>query len=244
MSAEKNNRKENYMELVCQNLTKKYFTKKAVDGLNLKIESGHIYALLGPNGSGKSTLMKMIAGLTKPSEGSITLDNEQLSWKTKEKISYTPTEPFFFGYMKIDDVAKYYADFFEDFDMNLFDKVLSEMNLDRSMKTKSLSSGMMAKAKIAASIARRSELIMLDEPLNGIDLLARDSIQELLIKYAPENGSILISSHMVEELERMVDRTIFMKNGRLVADTDVEELRMREGLSVADKYRQLYSEEA
>lgn len=232
------------MELVCQDLTKKYFSKKAVDGVNLKIESGHIYALLGPNGSGKSTLMKMIAGLTKPTEGTITLDGESLTWESKAEISYTPTEPFFFNYMKIDDVAGYYADFFEDFDEELFDKMLSEMNLDRSMKTRSLSSGMMAKAKIAVSLARRSKLMMLDEPLNGIDLLARDSIQELLIKYAPIDGSILISSHMVEELERMVDRTIFMKEGKMVLDTDSEELRINEGLSIADKYRQLYSEEA
>lgn len=131
------------MELVCRNLTKRYLTKTAVDNFNLTFNDGHIYALLGPNGSGKSTLMKMIAGLTNPTGGYVELNGEKVGWKTKADIVYTPTEPFFFGYMTIGDVADYYGDFFKDFDRRVFTELLREMELGESMKTRKLSSGML-----------------------------------------------------------------------------------------------------
>lgn len=232
------------MELVCRNLTKRYLTKTAVDNFNLTLNDGHIYALLGPNGSGKSTLMKMIAGLTNPTGGYVDLNGENVGWKTKADIVYTPTEPFFFGYMTIGDVAEYYGDFFKDFDRRVFTELLREMELGESMKTRKLSSGMLAKVKIAVTMARRAKVILLDEPFNGIDLIARDYISKLLIRYAPEDGVVVISSHMVEEIEKMIDVAVFMKQGRLELVSDVEKLRAEENISLADKYRQLYSKEA
>ncbi|MCI6648189.1 MAG: ABC transporter ATP-binding protein [Candidatus Weimeria sp.] len=230
------------MKIQCEGLTKRYFAKRAVDQVNLELTGGHIYALLGPNGSGKSTLMKLLSGLVKKSEGSISVDGKQLDWRAREDISYTPTEPFFYSYMKVSDVAAYYDDFFKDFDRARFYDLIKDMELTPDMKVRSLSSGMLAKVKIAAAMARRSKLILLDEPFNGIDLLSRDALAKTIIGEMSEGSSLVISSHMVEELESLVDTAIFMKNGRIAEMCDVEGLRIKENKSIADKYREIYSE--
>ncbi|MCR4673406.1 MAG: ABC transporter ATP-binding protein [Lachnospiraceae bacterium] len=231
------------MKVECSNLTKKYYTKTAVDHINVTFSEGHIYALLGPNGSGKSTLMKMISGLTSPSNGDISFDGEKQTWRSKADVAYAPTESFFFNYMSIKDVGNYYEDFFEDFDRGIFVKLLQEMALSEDLKIKNLSSGMLAKMKIAVTLSRRAKMILLDEPLNGIDLMSRDTIIKTIIGYAPENGCVVISSHMVEELEKTVDYAIFMRDGSIVFHTDVEELREKEAKSIVDKYREIYSGE-
>ena len=230
------------MKIQCEGLTKRYFAKRAVDQVNLELTGGHIYALLGPNGSGKSTLMKLLSGLVKKSEGSISVDGKQLDCRAREDISYTPTEPFFYSYMKVSDVAAYYDDFFKDFDRARFYDLIKDMELTPDMKVRSLSSGMLAKVKIAAAMARRSKLILLDEPFNGIDLLSRDALAKTIIGEMSEGSSLVISSHMVEELESLVDTAIFMKNGRIAEMCDVEGLRIKENKSIADKYREIYSE--
>ena len=230
------------MKIQCEGLTKRYFAKRAVDQVNLELTGGHIYALLGPNGSGKSTLMKLLSGLVKKSEGSISVDGKQLDWRAREDISYTPTEPFFYSYMKVSDVAAYYDDFFKDFDKARFYDLIKDMELTPDMKVRSLSSGMLAKVKIAAAMARRSKLILLDEPFNGIDLLSRDALAKTIIGEMSEGSSLVISSHMVEELESLVDTAVFMKNGRIAEMCDVEGLRIKENKSIADKYREIYSE--
>ena len=231
------------MKVQCTNLTKRYFTKTAVDHIELMLEPGHIYALLGPNGSGKSTLMKMISGLTAQTGGDILFDGERRSWRNKADVAYAPTEAFFFSYMSIRNVAEYYQDYFADFDRALFGKLLQEMDLTEDMKIKSLSSGMLAKMKIAVTLSRRAKVILLDEPLNGIDLISRDAIIKTIIGNAPEEGCVVISSHMVEELEKTVDYAIFMKDGKIALETDVEMLRETENKSVAEKYREIYSGE-
>ena len=230
------------MKIQCEGLTKRYFAKRAVGQVNLELTGGHIYALLGPNGSGKSTLMKLLSGLVKKSEGSISVDGKQLDWRAREDISYTPTEPFFYSYMKVSDVAAYYDDFFKDFDRARFYDLIKDMELTPDMKVRSLSSGMLAKVKIAAAMARRSKLILLDEPFNGIDLLSRDALAKTIIGEMSEGSSLVISSHMVEELESLVDTAVFMKNGRIAEMCDVEGLRIKENKSIADKYREIYSE--
>lgn len=230
------------MKIQCEGLTKRYFAKRAVDQVNLELTGGHIYALLGPNGSGKSTLMKLLSGLVKKSEGSISVDGKKLECRAREDISYTPTEPFFYSYMKVSDVAAYYDDFFKDFDKARFYDLIKNMELTPDMKVRSLSSGMLAKVKIAAAMARRSKLILLDEPFNGIDLLSRDALAKTIIGEMSEGSSLVISSHMVEELESLVDTAIFMKNGRIAEMCDVEGLRIKENKSIADKYREIYSE--
>lgn len=228
------------MMLECKEITKVYGRKTAVDHVSLQIEPGQIYAMLGPNGSGKTTLMKMAVGLVKPSQGEFLYQGEPVGADSRRKIAYMSTEPYFYGWMTVRDVGKYYNDFFEDFSMEEFEQLLERMELTLEMKVKALSSGMMAKLKIAATMARKAEIYLLDEPLNGIDLLARDQIMESVLGAAGPDVALVLSSHLVDELEQIVDTAIFMKEGRLAAVCPVEELRIQEGKSLVDKYREIY----
>ena len=221
-------------------VTKKYVGKIAVDGITMQLEPGHIYAMLGPNGSGKTTWMKMAAGLIKPTFGEIRYNGEPIGIETRNDIAYMSTEPFFYDYMTVGDVGKYYQDFFDDFSMKKYDDLLEKMSLEKKLKVKSLSSGMLAKLKVAVTMARNAKIYMLDEPLNGIDLLARDSVMNMILTSAGEDNTLIISSHLVEELESVVDKAIFIKEAHFAGMVDVEELRTVEGISLADKYRQVF----
>ena len=165
-------------------VTKKFFTKTAVDSVSLSLEPGHIYAMLGPNGSGKTTWMKMAAGLIKPTSGVIKYKGQPVGIESRKEIAYMSTEPYFYDWMTVGDVGKYYEDFFEDFSMAAFDEMLIDMNLEKKLKCKELSSGMVAKLKVAVTMARDAKVYMLDEPLNGIDLLARDEVLNAIIRHA------------------------------------------------------------
>ena len=226
--------------LDCVNVVKRYGGKFAVNGMSVAIEDAHIYGLLGPNGSGKSTWMKMAAGLIVPDEGEMRLDGVKISAETKKHIAYMPTEGYFYSYMKIKDAGRYYQDFFDDFDAQQFEKLTADMDLEMNMKVRNLSSGMMAKLKIAVTLSRKAELYLLDEPLNGIELMARDEVVNTILTNMSDNASVVISSHLVEELERIIDKAIFMKDGQIVLMGDVEEIRQERGESVTDLYRQIY----
>lgn len=226
--------------LECREITKVYGRKTAVDHVSFEIQPGRIYAMLGPNGSGKTTLMKMAVGLVKPNSGGFYYKDQPVGQESRKEIAYMSTEPYFYPWMTAKDVGRYYADFFEDFSPERYESLLERMELTPDMKTKSLSSGMMAKLKIAVTMARSAKVYLLDEPLNGIDLLARDEIMASIIEAARPDVALVISSHLVDELERMVDTAIFIKNSHLAAVWDVESLRVQEGKSVADKYREIY----
>ena len=226
--------------LESKEITKAFGRKIAVDHISMKLSPGYIYAMLGPNGSGKTTWMKMAAGLIKPTSGQMYYNGRPLDLDSRREIAYMSTEPYFYNWMKIKDVGKYYQDFFEDFSMDRFNTLLDRMELTDDLKTKALSSGMMAKLKIAVTMARDARVIMLDEPLNGIDLLARDEIMKSIVESAAPDRILLISSHLVEELETVADYAVFIKKGHLIEIRELEELRSQEGVSVADKYREIY----
>ncbi|MCD8379809.1 MAG: ABC transporter ATP-binding protein [Lachnospiraceae bacterium] len=226
--------------LECRDITKHYGSKAAIDHVSLALEPGHIYALLGPNGSGKTTLMKMAVGLVKPNEGGFYYDNQPIDKDSRKAVSYMPTEAYFYDWMTAEDVGKYYSDFFEDFSMERYQYLLKQMELDPKKRTKALSSGMTAKLKVAVTMARKSRVYLLDEPLNGIDLLARDLIIRLVLEECAPDTALVISSHLVEELESVVDTAIFLKEGRVVLTGDTEKLRKEHGKSVVDLYREIY----
>lgn len=229
---------ENMLESI--GVTKNYAGKTAVDNVSLKLEAGFVYAMLGPNGSGKTTWMKMVAGLVKPGKGEILYKGESIGKESKKEIAYMSTEPYFYNWMTVADVGKYYQDFFEDFSMEKYYQMLKRMELTEEMKTKKLSTGMMAKLKIAVTMARNAKLYLLDEPLNGIDLLARDEIMKSILEVINPDVTLVISSHLVDELERVADAAIFMKEGKMVRQCMVEELRSSENKSVVDLYREIY----
>ena len=226
--------------LESREVTKNYGSKTAVSGVSLKLEPGLVYAMLGPNGSGKTTWMKMAAGLVKPSMGEMLYQGTPVGRESKKEIAYMSTEPYFYNWMSVADVGKYYQDFFEDFSMERYQQMLERMELTEDMKAKKLSSGMMAKLKIAVTMARSAKIYLLDEPLNGIDLLARDQIMTSILEAVDKDVTLVVSSHLVDELERVVDAAIFMKEGQLVDQWMVEDLRMNRNKSVVDLYREIY----
>jgi len=229
------------MILQCNDLVKKYVRKTAVNGISLEIEEGKIYALLGPNGSGKTTFMKIAAGLIKPTSGTITYKGIPIGVESKKKVAYMSTEPFFYNYMSVADVGKYYHDFFEDFDTRRYEELIDRMDLDMKDKTKTLSSGLAAKLKIAATLARKAQLYMLDEPLNGIDIIARDKIITTILEVASEDTALIISSHLVDELEKIIDNAIFVKSGKIELIGNAESLRADRGKSIVDLYKEIYA---
>ena len=226
--------------ITSNNLTKKFGTKTAVDGVSLTLSPGHVYAMLGPNGSGKTTWMKMAAALMKPTSGEVLYEGKPVGVESRRHVAYMSTEPYFYSWMSVKDVGDYYGDFFEDFSADKYESLLKEMELEGAMKTRTLSSGMMAKLKIAVTMARDARVYMLDEPFNGIDLLARDEIRATILQYATEDKLLLMSSHLVEEMEAVADRAVFIKEGRLVENIDLETMRDEQGVSMADRYRQIY----
>ncbi len=230
--------------LEINHVTKRYGRKNAVDDLSLRLESGRLVALLGPNGSGKTTLMKMIAALASPTAGSITLDGVPVGLKTKAQVAYMPTEAYFFGYMSARDAGKYYRDFFSDFDMDKYLAALEREHLDPKGKIRTMSSGMVAKVKLALTFARGSRLVMLDEPLNGIDIVARERTLEAIQENRGEGRTMIVSSHLVDELETMIDDAVFIKDGALVAAGDAKALREKHGMSIVDMYMKIYGEGA
>ena len=226
--------------LESKEITKVFGGNTAVDHVSLKLEEGHVYAMLGPNGSGKTTWMKMAAGLIKPTSGQMLFEGEPVGIPSRRTVAYMSTEPYFYTWMSARDVGVYYGDFFEDFSYARYRALLERMELAEGMKTRALSSGMMAKLKIAVTMARDAKVYMLDEPFNGIDLLARDEIRACILECAAADKLLLLSSHLVEEMEAIADRAVFIKKGKLVECVDLEEMRDLRGLSMADRYREIY----
>ena len=226
--------------LESRELTKKFGAKTAVDQVSVVMEPGHVYAMLGPNGSGKTTWMKMAAGLIKPTSGDMMFAGKPVGIDSRKDVAYMSTEPYFYAWMTIEDAGKYYADFFEDFSMDRYLSLLHDMDLSEKDKIRTLSSGMVAKMKIALTLARDARVYMLDEPFNGIDLLARDEIRAAILNAATPEKLLLLSSHLVEEMEAIADRAVFIKQGRLVEVRNLEEMRETDGVSMADRYRAIF----
>lgn len=230
---------EIYM-LVCRDLKKVYMNKTAVEDISLTIDQGRIIALLGPNGSGKTTFMKMVAGLVKPTQGSITYNDRPIGAWSKGEIAYMPTEPYFYGYMTIEDAGRYYNDFFADFDMQKYTGMIERMDLNMKDKISKLSSGMAAKLKIALTMSRNAKLYLLDEPLNGIDILARERIISAILEASGSDATIVISTHLVDEIESVVDSAIFIKDGKNILHADAEVIREQKGKSIVELYKEIY----
>lgn len=222
-------------------LSKKFSNFYAVNNVDIVLEKGKVYGLLGPNGSGKSTLMKMVAGLVHPTNGTIKVLDDMVGTKSKKNVAYMSTDEFLYSYMNIKTVGNFYKDFYEDFNYETFEKLVEYMELKKTMKVSSLSTGMKAKLKVAATMARKAKLFMLDEPLNGIDIIARDKIMNTIKEGTSGDNSILISSHLVDEMEKILDYVYFIKNGNIVLHGNAEELRSERQKSIVDLYKEVFA---
>ena len=226
------------MELRIDNLTQRYRGVTALKDVCTQLRGGDTCLLLGPNGSGKTTLMKLIAGIASPSSGEITLGSMSIGPKTKARIAYMPTENYFYNYMSVRDAGKYYADFFADFDRAAYEARIDRAELDPRAFIRTLSSGMSAKLRLSLILSRDAQVMMFDEPINGVDMLTRDWVlDEIAARRDPER-ILLISTHLVEQAERLANCALFLRRGELVREGAMDAL-CRES-SLEDLYREVY----
>ena len=219
-------------------VTKRYQRRAALEDVSLSLEAGKTCLLLGPNGSGKTTMMKLIAGLARPTSGSITLDGNPIGRVTKAQVAYMPTENYFYNYMTVKDIGKYYADFFQDFSPERYRRLLADMELEQEDRIRQLSSGMAAKLRLSLVLSRDAKLMMFDEPLNGVDILTREQTIQAILAGRREGRTMLISTHLVDELEDVVDTTVFIKKGHMVMAGDKREICA--GKSLKQLYIEVY----
>lgn len=222
-------------------LHKSYMTKKALRNVNLEFQSGKIYGLLGPNGSGKTTLMKVIADLHQQNEGEILICGEKPSHKTRAFVAFMPTENFIYGWMKVKEALQFYKDMYQDFDMERAEELIQFMELDKNQKVASLSTGQKARLKITLTICRRAKIYMLDEPLNGLDPISRTKIKECIIDQFDSEGVMIISTHLVNEVEQILDEVIFIGGGEIIISGESETLRAERGKGLEDIYREVFA---
>ena len=229
------------MILECENLSKNYGGLRALDELNLKLESGKIVGLLGPNGHGKTTLIKTLSGLLRQDKGTVLIDGKKVGVETKKIVSYLPERSYLSPGMKIREVAKFFEEFYEDFDIKRANAMIDELGLDRESRLKSLSKGNREKVQLIMVMSRKAKLYLLDEPMGGVDPAARDYILKTIISNYSEDATVIISTHLIQDVEQVLDEVVFLKDGKVMFHRDVDELRMEEKKSVDALFREVFS---
>ena len=224
----------------CMGLTKTYGRKAALDKIDLKIESGRIIGLLGPNGSGKTTLIKLACGLLSPTSGEIAIDGHAPGVHTKSVVSYLPDRMYFADWMRTRDLLRFFADFYEDFDREKAEGMLADLGVSVSDRLKTMSKGTKEKVQLVLAMSRRAKLYLLDEPIGGVDPAAREFIlRTILTNYSPE-AALVISTHLIADIEKILDEVIFLQNGRVVRQEPVDSIRENEGKSVDQLFREIF----
>ena len=226
--------------LQCTGLTKRYGPLTALDHIDLTLESGKIIGLLGPNGSGKTTLIKLINDLLKPDEGSVTIRGMQPGTETKKMVSYLPDTPFLNSWMTVKQIVTMFTEFYEDFRPELAYQMLSQLGIAPDCKLKTLSKGNKEKVCLILVMSRNALLYVLDEPIAGVDPATRDYIISTIINnYNPE-ASVLISTHLISDIEQVLDDVIFIQNGRITLHQSVDDIREEHGKSVDELFREVF----
>ncbi len=223
-------------------LSKNYGRKLALNSLNLKLEKGKIFGLLGPNGSGKTTLIKIIAGLLKESKGDILINGTKPGVESKKIVSYLPDEGYLYKWMKIKDAIELFKDFYDDFDEEKMNQLLEFMKLNKEMKITSLSRGMSEKLNLSLVLSRKAELYILDEPIAGVDPVAREKILDAIINNYNPDSSMIITTHLVKDIERIFDDVAFISEGKIIKYGVAEDLRMENNKSIDELYRDIFAE--
>lgn len=223
------------------NIRKGYGIHKMIfNDLNLNMESGKIIGLLGPNGSGKTTMIKMLAGLLKPEAGTITVDGKNIGHESKAIVSYLPERTYFNEALKINQVINMFKDFYADFDETRAYSMLELLKLDPNMVIKKLSKGNKEKVQLIMVMSRRAKLYLLDEPIAGVDPAARDYIIETILSNYDSEATILISTHLIYDIENILDEVIFLKEGNVVCHRNTDELRQETGKSIDEMFREVF----
>ncbi|MBO3636997.1 ABC transporter ATP-binding protein [Bacillus subtilis] len=226
------------MEIKIEHVSKKYGRHTAVNDVSITLSSGRIYGLIGPNGSGKSTTLKMMAGLLFPTSGFVKVDEEQVTREMVRQTAYLTELDMFYPHFTVKDMVNFYQLQFPDFQTEQAYKLLNEMQLNPEKKIKKLSKGNRGRLKIVLALARRADVILLDEPFSGLDPMVRDSIVNSLVSYIDfEQQIVVIATHEIDEIETLLDEVIILANGEKVAQREVEDIREQEGMSVLQWFK-------
>jgi ABC-2 type transport system ATP-binding protein len=226
--------------LECNSLTKKFTGVDALANVNLRLERGRIIGLLGPNGSGKTTMIKLINGLLVPTSGNLLIDGKQPGPETKKIVSYLPERTYLPDWMRISETIEFFKDFYTDFDEKRAYEMLERLQLNPTKRLKTLSKGTKEKVQLILVMSRNADLYCLDEPIGGVDPAARDYILNTIISNYNENASVLISTHLISDIEKVLDEVIFIKYGQIMLHSSVEDIRSKEGKSVDSLFREVF----
>lgn len=225
-----------------QQLTKKFPGAQALRGVELTVPRGVTVGLLGPNGSGKSTLMRILAGVQRPTAGEVRVLGRPPGRVTKERVAYVPEVEHLYPWMDVDEVLRFTAAMFDDFNADRTEELLIMTGLKREARVDDLSKGYRARLKLVLAMARDAELVLLDEPLSGIDLVSREKVLDGLLRgHRPGETTVVITTHLVREVEPLLDLVAFLKEGRVVLDGGAEDLRAEHGCSIEDMYREVFA---
>lgn len=226
--------------LECKNLTKSFGSKTVLNNLNLSIGRGRIVGLLGPNGSGKTTFIKLCNELLTPSNGEILIDGNRPSVETKKIVSYLPERTYLNDWMRVSEIIEFFKDFYEDFRPEKAYDMLKKLNINPEDKIKTMSKGTKEKVQLILVMSRDAQLYLLDEPIGGVDPAARDYILDTIISNYNENATIIISTHLISDIEKILDEVIFIKEGQVFLSKTVDEIREENGKSVDSLFREVF----
>lgn len=221
-----------------QDLNKKYGKKQVLKDVNLTLHGGQIVGLLGPNGSGKTTLIKVLNGLLKEYDGDVQIDQQAIGIHSKKIISYLPDEPYFENWMTTTDALNLFVDMYDDFDLNKALSLMERMDIEKKVKIKELSKGMKEKFQLILVMSRKAKIYILDEPLGGIDPAARELILDTILNNYAEDALVLLSTHLIADIEKIFDEVIFIKNGEIILHENSEDLRMKRQASINDIFKE------
>ena len=224
--------------LSCHGLTKQYGSTRALNNVDLELPSGSVIGLLGPNGSGKSTFIKIAAGLLTVTSGSVLIDDNKPGVKTKEVVSYLPDHDYLNDWMSVNQLVKLFEDFYADFDKAKAYDMIQRLDIKKESMLKALSKGTREKVQLILTMSRKAKLYLLDEPIGGVDPAARDYILNTIIGNYNEDAAVLISTHLIADVEPVLTHAVFIKNGSIVRSGDVDEIRQQTGTSIDALFRE------
>ncbi|MEG0292569.1 MAG: ABC transporter ATP-binding protein [Anaerovoracaceae bacterium] len=226
--------------LECRSLEKRYGKVSALEKVDLSLNEGQIVGLLGPNGSGKTTLIKLANGLLKPSSGEILIDGCKPSPETKAKIAYLPDREFLPGYMNVKDLFKFYSDFYEDFNNEKAHRMLESLSISLDQPLRKMSKGTKEKVQLILVMSRDARIYFLDEPIAGVDPAARDFILKTIISNYCKDSLVIISTHLIADIESILDEVVFIKNGSIVLHKGADEIREETSKNVDEVFREVF----
>ncbi len=229
------------MLLEFNKVCKYYGNKAALNNIDLQLERGKIIGLLGPNGSGKTTLIKILSGILTPSSGDLKISGKNIGIETKKIVSYLPEKTYLSDWMTVQQTLNFFKDFYEDFSIETALDMLQRLNIQPSEKLRTMSKGTREKVQLILVMSRNAELYLLDEPIGGVDPAARDYILKTIISNFNENASVLISTHLISDVENVLDDVIFLKYGNIVLHSTVDEIREQNGKSVDALFREVFA---